>query len=68
MISSYENYKLDLTEILKKYRIDYIYYEPADKALTSVDFNEFDYLEKIYSNDGGVEIFKLLPEKIKKSV
>jgi uncharacterized membrane protein len=52
-----------LTESLKKYKIDYIYYEPANRELSGIDFGKFKYLEKIYGEDG-VEIYKLLPEKI----
>lgn len=65
LMSGYKNYKLDLAQVLTKYKIDYIYYEPADKELTDVNFDEFDYLEKIYNN-GGVAIYKLIPvpEKI----
>lgn len=63
IISGYKNYQFNLAQALTKYKIDYIFYQPADKELTDIDFDKLKYLEKIYERER-VKIYKLNAEKI----
>jgi hypothetical protein len=61
IVDEYKNYDFDLSNVLSKYRLDYIYYGPQEEKIRENDFNGLKYLEKIYEKEG-VTIYKFHPE------
>jgi len=43
-----------------KYRIDYVYFGPKEREMSSVDPDSLSFLEHVYS-EGGVDIYKIAP-------
>lgn len=50
--------KEDIIALLKKFRVDYIFYSPYEKKIPQIDFNEYPFLHKVYDK-GGVQIYSI---------
>ena len=64
VISGYRAYKLDLRDMLKHYRLDYILETPSERAAGKINLAKLPYLEKVFEH-GQVKLYKLKPELIK---
>lgn len=51
--------KQDLLGLLRRYRIDYIFYNPEEIMLSKIDLNTYPFLSKLYDKSG-IQIYKLL--------
>jgi len=69
IVDNYNKYKqLDLINLLGRYKLDYIYYGSKEKEIVrDLDLSAYSFLEKLYS-EGGIEIYKINYEKLKKYV
>lgn len=51
--------KTDILALLKRFRVDYIFYSPYEKEISRVDLNKYPFLYKVYDK-GDVQIFKII--------
>lgn len=61
IINNYQNYPPKMSYLLKRYRLDYIYYGPQERKIIEKDLDELKYLEKVYEKEG-VSIYKFHPQ------
>lgn len=58
IVSSYGAYPFDISDLGKKYKVDYLYLGPLEKEISTADFDEMPDLEKVYDVDG-VRLYKI---------
>ena len=58
VVSGYKNYKLNLPEILQKYRLDYVLFTDYEKNIGTVNFSKIKYLEPVFKK-GNVTLYRL---------
>lgn len=63
VLSAFEAYDLDLSELVGRYRLDYVLSTPYDRAIGTVALDDLPFLERVYQNNT-VVLYRVIPDLI----